>query len=73
MGGLASLLIVGGGIDALRSSAIITRFPFALISVIAGTLREFHQIEPLLSGTSDSTGAEPASSPNRAGLSIDDD
>ncbi|ELZ79912.1 BCCT transporter [Haloferax gibbonsii ATCC 33959] len=75
MGGLASLLIVGGGIDALRSSAIITGFPFALISVIAiaGMLREFHQVEPLLSGTSDSTGAEPASSPNRAGSSIDDD
>ena len=74
MGGLASLLIVGGGIDALRSSALITGFPFALISVIAiaGMAREFHQVAPLLSGKSDSTVTERVSSPNRAGASDDD-
>ncbi|SEP14011.1 BCCT, betaine/carnitine/choline family transporter [Halogranum amylolyticum] len=75
MGGLASLLIVGGGIDALRSSAIITGFPFALISVIAigGMAWEFHQVDPLLSGKHDSTVAERAGSSNRAGASVDDD
>ncbi|MFB6250348.1 MAG: BCCT family transporter [Halobellus sp.] len=50
-GGLASLLIVGGGIDALRSSAIITGLRFALISVagIAGMILEFQSVSPLLS------------------------
>jgi choline/carnitine/betaine transport len=55
MGGLASLLIVGGGIDALRSSAIITGFPFALISIvaIAGMAWEFQSVSPLLSSDQD--------------------
>nr|WP_310925997.1 hypothetical protein [Halogeometricum sp. S1BR25-6] len=77
MGGLASLLIVGGGIDALRSSAIITGFPFAIISVVAiiGMGREFQQVAPLLSGNDDSAVAEETGSatPTRTSVSVDDD
>ncbi|MFC6724239.1 BCCT family transporter [Halobium palmae] len=73
MGGLASLLIVGGGIDALRSSAIITGFPFALVSVVAivGMAREFQRISPLLSGGTDPTEPESGSS-TPSTTSVDD-
>ena len=75
MGGLASLLIVGGGIDALRSSAIITGFPFAIISIIAiaGMVREFQQVSPLLSVSDEPAVAQEAGSANRSSVSVDDD
>ena len=74
MGGLASLLIVGGGIDALRSSAIITGFPFALMSVVAivGMVWEYQSVHPLLSGEDDSVVTTGANSP-AVSMSSDDD
>ncbi|MBX0324455.1 BCCT family transporter [Halomicroarcula sp. F13] len=71
MGGLASLLIVGGGISALRSSAIITGFPFALISVVAivGMALEFQSVRPLLTAERD----RPTPGTSRSAASTDDD
>lgn len=75
MGGLVSLLIVGGGIDALRSSAIITGFPFAVVSVvaIAGMTLEFQRVDPLLSGAGGPAVAEDAGSSEQTVPSADDD
>jgi choline/carnitine/betaine transport len=74
MGGLASLLIVGGGIDALRSSAIITGFPFAIVSVvaIAGMAWEFQRLDPLLSDSDDPAGADRIASTTQSAPSDDD-
>jgi glycine betaine transporter len=74
MGGLASLLIVGGGIDALRSSAIITGFPFAVISVvaIAGMALEFQRVDPLLSGGDESAATDDTGSSERMVPNNDD-
>jgi len=75
MGGLASLLIVGGGIDALRSSAIITGFPFALISVaaIAGMMWEYQSVSPLLSSDPDPIAAESNDTARMSTSTTDDD
>lgn len=60
MGVLASLLIVGGGIDALRSAAIITGGPFAIVGVLAiiGMCLEFQQIRPLLQSDVDRSDSD---------------
>ncbi|MDQ2050384.1 BCCT family transporter [Natronolimnohabitans sp. A-GB9] len=64
MGVLASLLIVGGGINALQSAAIITGGPFAIIAVVAivGMVLEFQRLDPLLDGDTDESGQSETSS-----------
>ncbi|MFD1562589.1 BCCT family transporter [Haloarchaeobius amylolyticus] len=76
MGGLASLLIVGGGIDALRSSAIITGGPFAVIGVLAivGMCLEFQRTCPVLqTNTGDQSPATDEQSPPVFATNADDD
>ncbi|WP_049914640.1 BCCT family transporter [Haloterrigena salina] len=76
MGGLASLLIVGGGLDALRSSAIITGGPFAVIGALAivGMCLEFQRIRPVLQTNTDDQSAEiDEQSPPVFATNTDDD
>jgi glycine betaine transporter len=76
MGGLASLLIVGGGIDALRSSAIITGGPFAVIGVLAivGMCLEFQRLRPVLQSDVDRELPETNDqSPSAFATNADDD
>lgn len=75
MGGLASLLIVGGGINALRSSAIITGFPFAIISIFAiiGMAWEFQAIHPVVTSKQDSSVVASETAQNQSASQSDDD
>ncbi|WP_440008919.1 BCCT family transporter [Halomicrococcus sp. SG-WS-1] len=75
MGGLASLLIVGGGIDALRSSAIITGGPFAVIGVVAivGMCLEFQRLRPVLETDADQPSTASGDRSSTLTANADDD